>query len=159
MYSYTIVWRPVTPDFVTPYAPAVIVLDEGYPMMTNLIGLDTGEVKVDMRVSVEFAALPGPDAALLPACVVTPPLHHLRVLEIATEIAGPYAGKLFADAGADVVKVESADGDPMRRSYRQRGSCPWVDSALVPVPEHVEAFGDRRPGDADVLRSRRPRPT
>jgi crotonobetainyl-CoA:carnitine CoA-transferase CaiB-like acyl-CoA transferase len=42
------------------------------------------------------------------------PLAHLRVLEIATEIAGPYAGKLFADAGADVVKVEPAVGDPMR---------------------------------------------
>ncbi|HEX4016738.1 MAG TPA: CoA transferase [Frankiaceae bacterium] len=43
------------------------------------------------------------------------PLAHLRVLEIATEIAGPYAGKLFADAGADVVKVEAPSGDPMRR--------------------------------------------
>lgn len=59
VYSYTIVWRPVTPDFVTPYAPAVILLDEGYPMMTNLIGLDTDEVKIDLRVSVEFAALAG----------------------------------------------------------------------------------------------------
>lgn len=57
VYSYTIVWRPVTPDFVTPYAPAVVVLDEGYSMMTNLIGLDTEEVAVDMRVAVEFAAL------------------------------------------------------------------------------------------------------
>jgi crotonobetainyl-CoA:carnitine CoA-transferase CaiB-like acyl-CoA transferase len=46
---------------------------------------------------------------------VTAPLHGLRVLEIATEIAGPYAGKLFADAGADVVKVEPPGGDPMRR--------------------------------------------
>jgi CoA-transferase family III len=43
------------------------------------------------------------------------PLAHLRVLEIATEIAGPYAGKLFADAGADVVKVEPPASDPIRR--------------------------------------------
>src|SRR5215469_7909083 len=47
---------------------------------------------------------------------MTPPFAQLRVLEVATDIAGPYAGKLFADAGADVVKVEPTDGDPLRRS-------------------------------------------
>ena len=57
------------------------------------------------------------------------PLAHLRVLEIATEIAGPYAGKLFADAGADVVKVESASGDPMRR-HTAGGRLDDGDSAL-----------------------------
>ena len=35
------------------------------------------------------------------------PLAHLRVLEIATDIAGPYAGKLFADAGADGDDLEA----------------------------------------------------
>ena len=47
---------------------------------------------------------------------MTPPFAQLRVLEVATDIAGPYAGKLFADAGADVVKVEPAGGDPLRRT-------------------------------------------
>jgi crotonobetainyl-CoA:carnitine CoA-transferase CaiB-like acyl-CoA transferase len=42
-------------------------------------------------------------------------LGDLRVVEHASEIAGPYCGKLFADAGADVVKLEPADGDPLRR--------------------------------------------
>jgi crotonobetainyl-CoA:carnitine CoA-transferase CaiB-like acyl-CoA transferase len=47
---------------------------------------------------------------------VSAPLTGLRVLECATGIAGPYAGKLLADAGADVVKVEHpAGGDPLRR--------------------------------------------
>jgi crotonobetainyl-CoA:carnitine CoA-transferase CaiB-like acyl-CoA transferase len=36
------------------------------------------------------------------------------VLELAEGIAGSYCGKLFADLGADVVKVESPAGDPLR---------------------------------------------
>lgn len=43
------------------------------------------------------------------------PLDGLRVVELATGVAGPYAGKLLCDAGAEVVKVEDAAGDPLRR--------------------------------------------
>jgi crotonobetainyl-CoA:carnitine CoA-transferase CaiB-like acyl-CoA transferase len=43
------------------------------------------------------------------------PLEDLRVVEISDRIAGAYCGKLFVDAGAEVLKVESADGDPLRR--------------------------------------------
>jgi crotonobetainyl-CoA:carnitine CoA-transferase CaiB-like acyl-CoA transferase len=47
---------------------------------------------------------------------VSHPFAGLRVVELATDVAGPYATKLLADAGADVVKVERADGgDPCRR--------------------------------------------
>jgi crotonobetainyl-CoA:carnitine CoA-transferase CaiB-like acyl-CoA transferase len=42
-------------------------------------------------------------------------LEGVRVLEFATGVAGPYAGKLFADYGADVVKVEPSEGDEARR--------------------------------------------
>ena len=40
--------------------------------------------------------------------------HHLRVIETATGISGPFAGRLLASLGAHVVKVEPADGDPAR---------------------------------------------
>jgi crotonobetainyl-CoA:carnitine CoA-transferase CaiB-like acyl-CoA transferase len=41
-------------------------------------------------------------------------LANLRVIELATEIAGPFCGKMLADYGADVIKVEPPGGDPAR---------------------------------------------
>jgi len=46
--------------------------------------------------------------------VATQPLSDVRVLELAAGIAGSYAAKLFADYGADVIKVEPPDGDRVR---------------------------------------------
>ncbi|MDJ1159528.1 CaiB/BaiF CoA-transferase family protein [Chelatococcus sp. SYSU_G07232] len=45
----------------------------------------------------------------------TPPLHGLKVLELARILAGPWVGQLLADLGADVVKVERpGTGDDTR---------------------------------------------
>lgn len=42
------------------------------------------------------------------------PLTGVRVVELGSFIAGPFAGQLMGDYGADVVKVEEPGGDPMR---------------------------------------------
>lgn len=53
-------------------------------------------------------------------------LAGIRVLELAVGISGPYLGKLFADHGADVIKVEPPSGDPARRHG------PWGSGATPP---------------------------
>ena len=43
-------------------------------------------------------------------------LAGVKVVELARMISGPYCGKLLADMGADVIKIEPPEGDPARRT-------------------------------------------
>ncbi len=45
----------------------------------------------------------------------THPLTGLKVIELARILAGPWAGQIFADLGAEVIKIESAAGDDTRQ--------------------------------------------
>ena len=65
-------------------------------------------------------------------------LSDVAVVELSTDPAGSYCGKVFADLGADVVKVEAPAGDPAARAPR-----------AVRAPQHEQAR--RR-----VARRRRP---
>jgi crotonobetainyl-CoA:carnitine CoA-transferase CaiB-like acyl-CoA transferase len=54
------------------------------------------------------------------------PLAGLRVVEIGTLVAAPFASRILADFGADVVKVEPREGDPLRRWRELRaGTSLW----------------------------------
>ena len=57
VYSWTVVWRPQTPAFDVPYAPAIIRLDEGYDMVSALVGLAPENIGAGLRVRAEFHPL------------------------------------------------------------------------------------------------------
>ena len=57
-------------------------------------------------------------------------LAGLRVVEHADQIAGPYCAKLFVDAGAEVIKIESPEGDSLRRWSATGADLRGADSAL-----------------------------
>jgi crotonobetainyl-CoA:carnitine CoA-transferase CaiB-like acyl-CoA transferase len=62
-----------------------------------------------------------PDVAqAIPSEPFSPPLQGIRILEITNLIAGPTGGRLLADLGADVIKLEPLTGDisrPIGRTY------------------------------------------
>lgn len=113
-------------------------------MVVELHDPEVGPI-TQMGVPIQFSATPGqvkgprrlPDTApgelpadLLPLspATVTPqrsgpfeaPLKGIRILEITNLIAGPTGGRLLADLGADVIKLEPLGGDmsrPIGRTY------------------------------------------
>jgi crotonobetainyl-CoA:carnitine CoA-transferase CaiB-like acyl-CoA transferase len=90
----------------------------------------------------------------------TGPLEGLRVLDVGVMLAGPYAATLLGDMGADVIKIESHDGDEGRHFGMQRGgeSGPYLSVNRskrgivldLRKPEAREVFG-RLAATADIL--------
>lgn len=58
-------------------------------------------------------------------------LEGLKVIELATYVAGPASGAILAEWGADVIKIETAGGDPMRYFFAALGK----EEAVNPVFE------------------------
>ncbi len=56
-------------------------------------------------------------AARVLGSVFVGPLEGVKVVELGVWVAGPGAGGVLADWGAEVIKVEPPDGDPMRRIF------------------------------------------
>lgn len=55
------------------------------------------------------------------------PLEGLKVIELGTLIAGPFAGKLLAEFGAEVIKIEAPGGGDPLRTWRKlhKGTSLW----------------------------------
>ena len=54
VYSHTTVHRPQRPEFEVPYTVAIIELEEGWHMLTNLVDVAAEDVRVGMPVEVDF---------------------------------------------------------------------------------------------------------
>ncbi len=93
-------------------------------------------------------------------------LEGLRVIEVAQGIAGPYCGRIFADHGADVVKVEPRGSGDVTRSWgpfpggqhdiEKSGTFFFLNTGKRSVTLDVAAADDRARlrellRDADVL--------
>ncbi|MFI1576971.1 Zn-ribbon domain-containing OB-fold protein [Embleya sp. NPDC020630] len=54
VYSWTVVRRPEARSFGGAYAVAIVDLDEGYRMLTNLVEVEPAEIHSGMRVRVDL---------------------------------------------------------------------------------------------------------
>ncbi len=61
--------------------------------------------------------------------MTTPPLSHVRVVDL-TDLRGALAGRMLADLGADVIKVEPPGGDPARLRPPFAGGAAAPDRSL-----------------------------
>lgn len=91
---------------------------------------------------------------------MTEALAPYRVVELGGGVAGAYCGKLFADFGARVRKIEEPQGDPLRSA--EPAYFAWLNThkdSVVAAPADLAdtAFTARWLADCDVLIDARPR--
>jgi crotonobetainyl-CoA:carnitine CoA-transferase CaiB-like acyl-CoA transferase len=84
----------------------------------------------------------------------------LRVLDFSTTIAGPHCARMLADMGAEVIKIEAAEGETMRSRPPVRNGCSTTFGQLnvgkkslvldLKTPAAIETIR-RLAADADIL--------
>src|ERR1700722_3568707 len=80
------------------------------------------------------------------------PLAGVRVLELARILAGPWAGQLLADLGADVIKVERPEGGEDTRPWgppslglpQARISAPPISTAAIGESARLQSISPPR---------------
>ncbi len=77
------------------------------------------------------------------------PLDGVRVLELGTTIAGPFCGRLLADFGAEVVKVEPPEGDPIRGAGKVHAGVSLYATSILRSKRLIAA--DLRKPEAQAL--------
>jgi crotonobetainyl-CoA:carnitine CoA-transferase CaiB-like acyl-CoA transferase len=78
-------------------------------------------------------------------------LAGIRVLELGTTIAGPLCARLLGDFGAEVIKVEALDGDPIRLAGRHvEGQSLYAKSLMR--NKKLVAIDLRKPEGQDLVR-------
>ncbi len=84
-------------------------------------------------------------------------LSGLRVIEMGTLIAGPFAARLLAEFGAEVIKVEPPDGgDPLRRWRKlHQGTSLWWSLQARNKKSVTGESEERRPGRESCASLRR----
>lgn len=101
-----------------------------------------------MEIAPNAGPLATPEVA---HAALSRPLDGLRVLDCGNFLAGPLAGMLLGDLGADVVKLEAVTGDPMRASGWAFNGCQrskrdiavqLKDRAARPLLQRLFAWAD-----------------
>src|ERR1700704_4017667 len=92
--------------------------------------------------------------------ILTKSFAGLRVLDFSTTIAGPHCARMLADMGAEVIKIESAEGETMRSRPPVRNGCSTAFGQLnvgkkslvldLKTPKAIEIIR-RLVADTDIL--------
>src|SRR5438128_1759176 len=98
--------------------------------------------------------------SLVTGSLVTGSFAGLRVFDFSTTIAGPHCARMLADMGAEVIKIETAEGETMRTRPPLRNGCSTTFGQLnvgkkslvldLKSPEGIEVIR-RLVATADVL--------
>jgi len=75
VYTYSVVHRPVSADFEVPYILAVVDLEEGVAMMTNVVSCRSDEIGVGLPVEVKFTEVVGGCLPVFAPARSEPPKH------------------------------------------------------------------------------------
>ena len=82
---------------------------------------------------------------------LTSSFEGLRVLDFSTTIAGPHCTRMLADMGAEVIKIETAEGETMRTRPPVRNNCSTVYGQLN-VGKNSVVLDLKSPDGVEVVR-------